>query len=140
MPTPIEILMDPVSLAVIGLYGALIAWEAIAPARPLPAVKAWRVRGLAAFLAYLMVSTYLPLLWSEQVAWCRLFDLTALGTWGGAATGVLVYEAGVYFWHRAMHGSDRLWRVFHQMHHSDDRLDTLGAFWCSPFHVIARTA
>jgi hypothetical protein len=34
MPTPIEILLDPVSLAVFALYAALIVWEAVAPARP----------------------------------------------------------------------------------------------------------
>ena len=78
------------------------------------------------------VSSYLPLLWSEQLARFQLLDLTALGTWGGAVVGLLVYEAGVYFWHRTMHGSDRLWRVFHQMHHSAERLDTYGAFWFSP--------
>jgi sterol desaturase/sphingolipid hydroxylase (fatty acid hydroxylase superfamily) len=140
VPTPLEILMDPIALAVMAMFGAVIAWEALVPARPLPAVQGWRVRGLAAFLAYLMVSTYLPLLWSEQLARFQLLDLTALGTWGGAAVGLLVYEAGVYFWHRTMHGSDRLWRIFHQMHHSAERIDTFGAFWFSPFDMIGWTA
>lgn len=45
MPTPIEVLLDPISLAVIALYGALIAWEALVPARALPRVKAWKTKG-----------------------------------------------------------------------------------------------
>src|SRR5262249_61188680 len=39
MPTPIELLLDPISLVIIVLYAAMIVWEAIAPARPLPVVR-----------------------------------------------------------------------------------------------------
>jgi sterol desaturase/sphingolipid hydroxylase (fatty acid hydroxylase superfamily) len=139
MPTPIDILLDPASLIVITLYAALIAWEALAPARTLPLLTGWKVRGLAAFVVYFFLSSYLPLLWNEQLARFQLFDLTALGTWGGALVGLLLYEAGVYAWHRSMHGSDLLWRTFHQMHHSAERLDTFGAFWFSPLDMIGWT-
>ncbi|MGH8131021.1 MAG: sterol desaturase family protein [Steroidobacteraceae bacterium] len=139
MPTPLEILLDPVSLTVIVLYAALINLEALFPARPLVPVKGWRLRGLLAFAFYFFLSTYLPLLWNEQFMQFQLFDLSALSTWAGAAVGVLIYEAGVYFWHRSMHSSDRLWRAFHQMHHSAERLDTYGAFWFSPMDMIGFT-
>lgn len=139
MPTPIELLLDPVSLTVIGLYAALIALEALAPARALPPVKGWKTRGLLGFATFFFLSSYLPMLWSEHLARYQLFDLTALGTWGGALVGLLVYEAGVYGWHRAMHGSDRLWRTFHQLHHSAERLDTFGAFWFSPMDMLGWT-
>src|SRR5215470_480319 len=105
MPSPIDLLLDPISLAVFALYAALIAWEALAPARALPRVPGWKLRGLAAFAGYFFLSSYLPLLWSEHLARFQLFDLTALGTWGGAIVGLLLYEAGVYVWHRSMHGS-----------------------------------
>ncbi len=140
MPTPIDVLLDPVSLAVMAIYAALIAAEALFPARPLPHVRAWPVKGLAAFFAYLFVSTYLPLAWSDSLAPFQLVDLSALGTWGGAAIGLLVYEAGVYAWHRGMHASTPLWRAFHQMHHSAERIDTWGAFWFSPLDMIGFTA
>jgi hypothetical protein len=39
----------------------------------------------------------------------------------------------------AMHQSDRLWKIFHQMHHSAERLDTYGAFYFSPFDRIGFT-
>lgn len=139
MPSPLELLLDPVSLTVFALYTALIVWEALAPARPLPRVKGWKALGLAAFAGYFLLSSYLPLLWTEQLTRFQLFDLSALGTWGGAAVGLLVYEAGVYVWHRSMHGSDLLWRTFHQMHHSAERLDTYGAFWFSPADMIGWT-
>ncbi|WP_367025936.1 sterol desaturase family protein [Methylococcus sp. ANG] len=140
MPTPVELLLDPVSLVVFAIYGTLMLWEAVAPARPLPRVHGWRLMGLAAFVAFFFLSSYLPLLWGEHLARFQLFDLTGLGKWGGAAAGLLVYEAGVYFWHRGMHTSNRLWRTFHQLHHSAERIDTYGAFWFSPLDMLGWTA
>jgi sterol desaturase/sphingolipid hydroxylase (fatty acid hydroxylase superfamily) len=139
MPSPLDLLLDPISLAVFALYAALIAWEALAPARVLPAVRGWKLMGLAAFVAYFFISSYLPMLWTEQLARFQVFDLTSLGTWGGALAGLLVYEAGVYVWHRTMHSSTVLWRLFHQMHHSAERIDTYGAFWFSPLDMIGWT-
>jgi sterol desaturase/sphingolipid hydroxylase (fatty acid hydroxylase superfamily) len=140
MPSPLELIVNPVSLVVFAIYAALILWEGLAPARPLPRVAAWRVRGLAAFVAFFFVSSYLPFAWAERLASWQLFDLTSLGTWGGALVGLFVYEAGVYAWHRGMHASTPLWRAFHQMHHSAERLDTFGAFWFSPLDMIGWTA
>lgn len=139
MPSPSDLLLDPISLTVFALYAALIIWEKLAPARSLPPVKGWKALGLAAFAGYFFLSSYLPLLWTEHLAQLQLLDLTVLGTWGGAIVGVLVYEAGVYAWHRAMHRSNLLWRVFHQMHHSAERLDTYGAFWFSPADMVGWT-
>ena len=58
---------------------------------------------------------------------------------GGALVGLLVYEFGVYVWHRTMHNSTVLWRLFHQMHHSAERVDTFGAFWFSPLDIAGWT-
>ena len=38
-----------------------------------------------------------------------------------------------------MHRSDFLWKTFHQMHHSAERLDTYGAFFFSPLDMIGWT-
>jgi sterol desaturase/sphingolipid hydroxylase (fatty acid hydroxylase superfamily) len=140
MPTPLDLLRDPLILSVLAIFAALALWEALAPARPLPRVRGWRTRGLGAFVAYLAISSYLPFLWADWLAPLQLFDLTGLGTLAGAAIGVLVYEAGVWLWHRALHGSNFLWRYFHQWHHSAERLDTWGAFWFSPLDMVGWTA
>lgn len=139
MPTLAELVTDPVSLAVFALYAAVIAWEALRPARPLPDVRGWRTRGLVAFAAFFLVSSYLPLAVADAFAPLRVVDLTHLPTWAGALVGVLVYELGVYAWHRTMHGSNVLWRAFHQMHHSAERIDAFGAFWFSPLDMIGWT-
>lgn len=140
MPTPIDILLDPVSLGVLGLYGAMILWEALTPARRLPQVRGWLSRALGSFVLYFYLSSYLPLLWDGYLAQYQFLDLSHLGTVAGAAVGLLVYEALLYAWHRAMHEYDALFRVFHQMHHSAERMDTFGAFYFSPMDMVGFTA
>ena len=46
MPTPIEIFVSPVALICLAIYGALMLWEYLLPARKLPAVPYWQLRGL----------------------------------------------------------------------------------------------
>lgn len=139
MPTPLELLIDPVSLAILALYAVLMGWEAIYPGRKLPVVKYWRMKGITAFFFYFYLASYLPLIWDKYLAQYQLFDLTGFAVIVGGIIGVLLYQFGVYWWHRAMHNNDRLWRVFHQMHHSAERLDTYGAFYFSPMDMIGWT-
>ena len=139
LPTPLEILLDPISLIIIAMYAGLIIWEALAPAKKLPEISGWKLRGLASFAVFFFLSSYLPMFTDSYLSQFQLFDLTGLGTWGGAVVGVLIFEFGVYVWHRALHGSDILWRGFHQMHHSAERLDTYGAFYFSPTDMIGWT-
>jgi sterol desaturase/sphingolipid hydroxylase (fatty acid hydroxylase superfamily) len=140
MPTPIDILLDPVSITALAIYASLMCWEWLAPGRALPTVRHWKLKGLAAFTVFFFLSSYLPLVWDQNLAQYQLLDLTGLGTAGSAALGLLVYEFCAYWWHRWMHSSDLLWRGLHQMHHSAERLDTFGAFWFSPLDMIGWTA
>lgn len=139
MPTPLEILLDPISLIVLALYAGLMIWEALFPARQLPPIKYWKLKGLVFFVCFFYLSSYLPLLWNGYLSQYQLFDLTGLGTLGGALVGILIYQLGVYIWHWSMHKSNLLWRVFHQMHHSTERLDTYSAFVFSPLDMIGYT-
>jgi len=140
MPTPIEVLLDPISLATFAIYGGLILWERLAPAQKLAESRAWPLRGLIAFVVFFYLSTYLPLLWNDYLAPYQLFDLSAVHPAAAAAVGLLVSEFGLYWWHRSQHASNVLWRVFHQMHHSAERVDTYGAWYFSPMDMIGYTA
>lgn len=139
LPTPLEILLDPVSLIILGMFAGLMIWEAIAPAKKLPDIKGWKLRGLISFATYFFLSSYLPMLTDGYLIQYQLFDLTGLGTFGGAIAGVVVLEFGTWLWHRSMHGSDFLWRTFHQMHHSAERLDIFGASYFSLADMVGWT-
>ena len=66
----------------------------------------------------------------------HLFEGAALGTFGGAVVGVLVYEFGHYWYHRSAHRFNLLWRAAHQMHHSAESLDAWGAYYLHPLDVV----
>jgi len=139
VPTPLEILLDPVSLTLFAIYGGLILLEALFPARRLPRVRGWHARALAVFAVYFFLSSYLPLMWGEALAGVQLVDRQSIHPVAGTVIGVLLFEFFVYVYHRAVHSSDWLWRMFHQMHHSAERVDTFGAFYFSPLDMVGFT-
>ena len=136
MPTPLEILFDPLSLVILVMYGGVILWESIAPGRKLPIVKYWKLRGLTSFAIYFYLTSYLPLFIDPVLQPFQLIDLSDMGTFIGGVIGILSYEFGVFLWHWSMHKSDFLWRTFHQMHHSAERMDSFGTFYFSPLDMI----
>ncbi len=135
----VEIFTNPITLTVFCLYGGLMLWELIAPGRVLPAVKGWRLKGLAHFLVYVVLSSVLPLWWDPLLARYQLLDLTSLGTLGGTIVGLLIYEVFAWAYHRSLHAFRPLWRV-HQTHHSAERLDVASAFVFHPFDMVGWTA
>lgn len=139
MPTPLEVILDPLSLTLLGLYAALLALEIAFPARQQPIVKGWYIRGLACFVCYFYLASYLPLLWDRYLLPFQIFDLTGMNVWASTFIALLVFQLLLYCWHRSMHQIDWLWRTFHQMHHSAERVDTLGAFYFSPLDMIGFT-
>jgi len=82
----------------------------------------------------------LPVWWAKWLPDSQLVNLSWMGNIGGAVAGVLVYELGMYVWHRTMHRNKWLWKSFHQLHHSAERLDTFGAFFFSPLDILGWTA
>lgn len=139
LPTPLEVLLDPLSLVILGMFALLIAWEAIIPARQLPFVKFWRLKGLSFFAIFFFVASYLPMLTDPFLAQFQLINLSKIGIIPGTLIGLMIYEIGVYAYHVIMHRFDFLWRTFHQMHHSAERLDTYGALFHSPLDAIGFT-
>ncbi|MEM1134722.1 MAG: sterol desaturase family protein [Bacteroidota bacterium] len=139
MVNPIDILIDPISLIIIGMYASLMIWEAVLPGRKLPKIKSWRVRGIISFFVFFYLSTYLPLFWDNYFSAYQLFNIEHLGDITGAIIAVFLYEFGLYIWHFTMHRSSILWKMFHQMHHSAERVDTYGAFYFSPLDMVGWT-
>ncbi|WP_420320928.1 sterol desaturase family protein [Flagellimonas sp.] len=131
LPTPLEILLDPISLIVYAIFGGLFLWEFMFPARQLPKVKFWKLRGLIFFLAYMLLTTYIPLVWDDFFASYQLINLSSLPIFLQVIIGLLVFELVQYGWHISMHKSDFLFRVSHQIHHSAERLDVPSAFMLS---------
>jgi sterol desaturase/sphingolipid hydroxylase (fatty acid hydroxylase superfamily) len=100
----------------------------------------WRLRGLAVTAAIFLWSGEVAAFWAWLLGDYHLLDLAGLGTFGGAAVGVVAYEVFHYLYHRAVHESPWLWRfVGHQVHHSAERLDAWGAYYLHPFDAALFT-
>jgi len=51
--------------------------------------------------------------------------------------GWLIGTFVFYWWHRARHDSNFLWRVCHQIHHSPSRIEVMTAFYKHPLEITA---
>src|SRR5437899_7763792 len=66
----------------------------------------------------------------------RLMNLESLGVIGGALLGYAVVSLASYAWHRSAHTFPLMWRLFHQIHHSPQRVDMSGAALFHPLETI----
>jgi len=117
-----------------------IVWDLARPERRFEAPRFWRLRAAVVTVVTFYLSLYVGGLWGTWLDGVSLFDGAALGTWGGAALGILVYELVHYWYHRAAHGFDWLWRAAHQMHHSAESLEAIGANYLHPLDTFLFTS
>ena len=53
--------------------------------------------------------------------------------------GIFVATFIFYWWHRWRQRSDRLWRLFHQIHHSAQRIEVITSFYKHPLEMIVNS-
>lgn len=121
---------------VISMFVGFGVLDFILRGRSFPDVKLWRAKGIFAFVVYFFVSGYSPFLWDGWLGQHTLFDASSLPIWLAALIGVFIVELGIYLWHRTLRSIPVLWRTFHQMHHSAERVDVFGAFYFHPLDMI----
>lgn len=111
---------------------AFVVLDLFVRARRYRAPRGWRVRALVVSACAFFLALKVGELWFSATEGWSLFDGAALGTAGGAVTGILVYELLHYGYHRLAHTWTPLWRAAHQMHHSAESLDAFGANYLHP--------
>lgn len=129
-------LADLVSVLLLAAYGVLVALDFFTSARGYPRLGQWRLKGFGFFVLNIGLFSTLPFLWDEWLGAHRLIDATGLGVGLGTLVALLVQQLFSYAWHRSMHNSKLLWRFFHQLHHSAERVDIFGAMYFSPLDVV----
>ncbi len=108
------------------------------PARGLRA-RWWRSRAFVVTALNFWLALWVGQAWGAWMGDVHLFNGAALGTVGGAAVGVVVYEFFHYGYHRSAHRINWLWRLGHQMHHSAESLDAWGAYYLHPIDAALFT-
>ena len=120
----------------IGLFCMLI--ERLKPGWVLPKVKTWPVRVILINLVQICVVVVAGLVWEK---WFPK-SIFHLASWNPALAGLFAYFIATfvfYWWHRVRHESDFLWRAFHQIHHSPQRIELITSFYKHPLEMIVNS-
>ncbi|MFT3924258.1 MAG: sterol desaturase family protein [Myxococcales bacterium] len=118
----------------------MITVERFRPARHWPRVKGWLVRAwVVSALQGLVVLAFGAFL-DDFLQGQHLFVLARSGArlWP-SLIGYVVVTFVFYWWHRARHRSDVLWRYLHQFHHSPQRLEAITAFYKHPLELVSNS-
>ena len=120
------------------LFVGIFTREVIAPASRNPCDRRWLLWSTALGCLTVGVTLSIGYVMADVIQTQAL-----LPTQGVLPTGVVGFLSFFltsfvfYWWHRATHYSDFLWRVFHQLHHSARRVEALTAFYAHPLDTAA---
>ncbi|MET0856432.1 MAG: sterol desaturase family protein [Telluria sp.] len=114
--------------------------ERIVPGWRLPRVRTWPVRVLLINGVQLAVVLAAGVTWERWLSDWQLWRLSEhLSPLAGGALAYFIATFIFYWWHRARHESDWLWRVFHQIHHSPRRLEAITSFYKHPIEMVVNS-
>lgn len=125
---------------VLFVFVALFLLEKLFPTWELPKVPTWTVRTILINAAQLAITLIAGLTWDKWLSYSSLFELEESVT--PVAGGFISYFFSsfiFYWWHRLKHKNDMLWRLFHQVHHSPQRIETFTTFYKHPAEMATNS-
>jgi sterol desaturase/sphingolipid hydroxylase (fatty acid hydroxylase superfamily) len=94
---------------------------------------------LAVNLVQLGIVTLAGVTWEKWLSARSVFSLGVLPPVAGGLIGYFVATFVFYWWHRWRHEVPLLWRAFHQIHHSLQRLEVITSFYKHPGEMIVNS-
>lgn len=125
-----------ISLIVFLVALTMIVVEIKKPGRNWPEVSGWWLRAFLLNTVQVLSVFLSGLLWDKWFQNKSALNTSALGNTQGAILGYLVITFIYYWWHRWRHEVDFLWRWFHQVHHSPQRIEIITSFYKHPFEIV----
>lgn len=128
------------SLLIVLAAVAFMTLERLAPGRELPNAPGWYGRALVMTLFQVGITLATSGLWIHLFGTASLFDLRALQS--PALEGFASWFVGTFFfywWHRIRHMKG-WWVLFHQVHHSPARIETITSSYKHPIEILADSA
>lgn len=123
-------------IVVVGIV--LFIFERVRPLKAFVSTPYWYTR---AILLNLLI---LPVVILGAVTWDTLFQTQSIFSIKKSlpepVQGLLIYllfHFLFYWWHRFKHQNDFLWRIFHQVHHSIQRIEVLSSNYLHPLDVAS---
>ncbi|TMP25958.1 fatty acid hydroxylase [Pseudoalteromonas rubra] len=124
---------------VITAFICVFTMEVIAPASKNSCDRRWMILASGISLFQSISTVGAGLIFVDVFSTVSLLSFSSENMFLQGALGFLLTSFVAYWWHRAMHKFDLLWRVFHQLHHSPRRIEALTSFYMHPFDGVAAT-
>jgi sterol desaturase/sphingolipid hydroxylase (fatty acid hydroxylase superfamily) len=124
------------SLLIPVTFVLMLVIERFFPGRPLPKFRFWRLKGFLGFVVCATLAGAVPAVLAILFQKRSVVHLTAVPTVIAAVLGFVLGDLVNYGVHRLMHNVPLLWRWTHQLHHSAERVDLLGANYIHPFDLV----
>lgn len=126
-------------IVVLAAFAACFAAERIWTGWRLPRVSTWWARVIAVNAVQLVIVLLAGWTWERWLSARSLLHLGSLPPWLGGAIGYFVATFVFYWWHRWRHEVPLLWRLFHQIHHSPQRIEVITSFYKHPGEMIVNS-
>ena len=122
------------------VFAGLFSREVIAPASRATCNRRWQILASALNLAQAAAVIGVGAVLATLPGDAAIFDVgRRVDPFSAGLLTFLIASFIAYWWHRATHRFDLLWRVFHQMHHSPQRIEAHTAFFVHPLDAAAAT-
>jgi sterol desaturase/sphingolipid hydroxylase (fatty acid hydroxylase superfamily) len=126
-------------IIIITVFLCVFTLEVIAPASKNHCDKRWMILASGISLFQTITTIGAGLMFVEIFSDISIFSFSSSNALTQGVLGFVLTSFIAYWWHRAMHKFDFLWRLFHQLHHSPRRIEALTSFYMHPFDGIAAT-
>lgn len=121
--------------------GFLMILERVVPDQKLGHVKGWWFRVLIINLIQLGVIFLAGVTWDKWFSGYHLlpFNINTLPFWLSGFFAYFLLTFIFYWWHRWRHTVNLFWLIFHQVHHSPKRIETITSFYKHPLEILCNS-
>jgi len=113
-----------------------LVWERLVPGRELPNSKGWYGRALLVNLMQIGITFGTNELWFKWLSGGSIWNISGWNSVMQGFFGWFISTFLFYWWHRIRHAKG-FWVVFHQVHHSPQRIEALTTFYKHPVEIAS---
>ena len=122
------------------IAAACFVLEQAIPGWTLPRVRTWPLRIVLVNSVQVGVVLLAGISWQKWLSAASLLHLSKwLSPLSGGLIAYFIATFVFYWWHRWRHEQPFLWRGFHQIHHSPQRLEVITSFYKHPGEMIVNS-
>jgi sterol desaturase/sphingolipid hydroxylase (fatty acid hydroxylase superfamily) len=122
------------------VFAGCFVLERTVPGWRLPKVRSWPLRVILINAVQVGVVVLGGLSWERWLSSWSVFHLSHhMGAVAGGFIAYFIATFVFYWWHRWRHEVDVLWRGFHQIHHSPQRIELITSFYKHPGEMLVNS-